>query len=384
MSRDDLLVVAGETSGDLHAARLVDALMELQPGLRPFGLGSRYLEAAGVELLADSSEIAVVGISEALSILERARELFDRILAEVERRRPRVAVLVDYPEFNLRLARELRWRGVRVAYYVSPQIWAWRPWRVRTIAESVDRMLVLFGFEVDFYTRHSVDAVHVGHPLVDEVPFLQQAWERVRPGALPDRFEIALLPGSRRGEVASLLAVQISAAALLAKEIPLRVRIVRAPSIDRSVIDAALASAATGLEVEIVDEDRFEAIAGSHLAICASGTATLETGLLGTPLLVVYRLTAWTWRIAKLLVRVPYASLVNLVLGRPAVPELLQESASPEGIAREALAILRSRTAVDSMRTSLAELRPRLGRAGASSRAAAEVVRLLDELEPAA
>lgn len=384
MSRDDLLVVAGEASGDLHAARLVAALRELRPGVRPFGLGSRCLEAEGVDLLADSSEIAVVGISEALSVLTRARELFDRLLAEVERRRPRVAVLVDYPEFNLRLARELRWRGVRVAYYVSPQIWAWRPWRVRTIAESVDRMLVLFAFEVDFYARHSVTAVHVGHPLVDEVPFLEQAWERVRPGALPERFEIALLPGSRRGEVGSLLEVQLAAVRRMAEEIPLRARIVRAPSIDRGTIERAVAAAGGGLEVEIVDEGRFEAIAGSHLAICASGTATLETGLLGTPLLVVYRLTAWTWRIARLLVRVRYASLVNLVLGRPAVPELLQESASPEGIAAEALTLLGSRPAVDSMRRSLADLRPRLGRAGASRRAAGEVVQLFDGLESAA
>jgi len=378
MSDRDLLVVAGEASGDLHAARLVRALAAKRPDLRAFGLGSDELRAAGVELIGDSREIAVVGIVEALNVLSKAREIFARLLAEVERRRPAVAVLVDFPEFNLRLARVLKWRGVRVVFYVSPQIWAWRRWRVRTIAESVDRMLVLFPFETAFYERAGVPVTHVGHPLVDEVPQLLQAWDQVDPGAVPDRIVVALLPGSRRSEVATLLPLMLASTSRLAERLPLAVRLIRAPSIDAESITAVV-SAHPDLELEIVDQERFTAIAGSHLALCASGTATLETGLLGTPLIVLYRLSRWTWYLARLLVRVPHASLVNLVLGKRAVPELLQDDARAERVADEMSRLLGARATIDAMRRELGLLRGRLGEPGASARAADAVVEVLEQ-----
>ena len=383
MSRSDLLVVAGEASGDLHAARLMRELFRRRPGVRAFGLGSDELRASGVDLLADSREIAVVGIVEALSILSRAREIFDRLLAAVEQRRPRVALLVDFPEFNLRLAKELRWRGVRVVYYVSPQVWAWRRWRVRSMAETVDRMLVLFPFEAAFYEPAGIAVTHVGHPLVDEVPSLPQAWDTVAKGELPAKARLALLPGSRRSEVAALLPVMLAAARRLGARLPISIALVRAPSISAEELAPYLA-AEPGLAVELIDEDRFAAVANAHLALCASGTATLETGLLGTPMIVLYRLSRWTWLLARLLVRVPHASLVNLVLERSVVRELMQHEASPEPVAAEAERLLRSRPAVDRMRAGLAELRGRLGRPGASERAAAEVALLLDRGERAA
>jgi len=380
MSERDLLVVAGEVSGDLHAARLIRALTTRRPALRAFGLGSDEMRKAGVELLADSHEVAVVGIIEALSVLARAREIFARLLAEVERRRPAVAILVDFPEFNIRLARELRWRGVRVVYYVSPQVWAWRPWRVRAIAESVERMLVFFPFETDFYRRAGVPVRHVGHPLVDEVPRLPQAWDAT-PAGPPERFNIALLPGSRRSELAALLPVMLAAARLLGTRLPIHTRLIRAPSLDPQFVDGFLAA---GDQVEVVSVGRFEAIADAHLALCASGTATLETGLIGTPLVVLYRLSSWTWRLARLLVRVPHASLVNLVLGATVVPELLQSEARAGRIADEAERILRSRPTIDSMRRELAQLRRRLGEPGATERAADAVLEVVDHSARAA
>ncbi len=382
MTRRDLMVVAGEASGDLHAARLLGALCARRPELSAFGLGSDALRAAGLETVADSREISVVGITEVISIFRRAQEIFDRLLVEAERRRPALALLVDFPEFNLRLARELAWRGIPVVYYVSPQIWAWRRGRVRAIRETVAKMLVLFDFEESFYRKHGVAVTHVGHPLVDEVPELTQAWQNVPRGRLPERFRLALLPGSRPSEVDVLLPIQLGAAKRLAAELPLDVRVIRAQSIDRARIDALVAAA--GFAVEVVEEDRFAAVADSHLALCASGTATLETGLLGTPLLVLYRLSSWSWRLARLLVRVPHASLVNLVLGRRAVPELLQAEAEPGRVAREALRLLSSRAEIDRMRAELAGLRPRLGRPGASERAANEVLALLEAGERAA
>lgn len=377
-----ILLVAGEASGDLHAARLLSELRRLAPGVEAFGLGGDHLEEAGLDRVADSGEISVVGLSEVLRVLPRAREIFARLLEEVERRRPALAVLVDFPEFNLRLARALRERGVRVVYYISPQVWAWRRGRVKVIAEVVDLMLVFFPFEVDFYRRHGVRAVHVGHPLVDEIPELPHAWDRVPADAAPESYEIALLPGSRTSEVEALLPVMLETVRRLAGKVPLLVRLVLAPTIRRGMVDEAIAL--SGLAVRVVPAaDRSEALAGSHFALCASGTATLEVGLVGTPMAVLYRLGGWTYLMGRLLVRLPYVSLVNLVLERPAVPEMIQRRATPERVQAVVSDLLRDRAAVDRMRAALGELRGRLGERGASARAARQVASRLGLEVPA-
>lgn len=372
--RIDLLIVAGEASGDHLAARLIAELGRLVPGLSLFGLGGDELRAQGLTAVAHSAEISVVGLTEVVKVLPRARQIFRALLAAAERRRPRLAVLVDFPEFNLRLAKKLKALGIPVAYYISPQVWAWRRGRVRSIAKVVDRMLVLFPFEADFYRGHGVDVVHVGHPLVDEVPALAQVWDREpdRPGP----FRVALLPGSRASEVEALLAVLLAAAARLARDFPVEVRLIRAPTVPAQVIDEAVAL--SGMPVEVVAAaDRFAAVAGSHVALCASGTATLEVGLLGTPQVVVYRLARWTYLLGRLLVRLPDVSLVNLVLGRRVVPELIQAAANPESIAAHAALLLTDRPAREAMRAALAGLRAALGRGGASRRAAQAVAELL-------
>jgi len=407
----ELLVVAGEASGDLHGARLLAELRRLVPGVRAFGLGGAELRAAGLEAVADSSEVAVVGVVEVLKVLPRVRQVFGALLAEVDRRRPRAAVLIDFPDFNLRLARRLARRGIPVVYYISPQVWAWRRGRVRTIARRVERMLVLFPFEEEFYRRAGVPAVHVGHPLVDEVPLLPSAWDRgLAPG---EPYRLALLPGSRRSEVAALLPVMLAAVARLATEVPVQAALIRAPGLPEAVlaghVEAFLRGGAGGalgagdgkgagaegggsgavggggggraagltLPVRVVSEDRFGAIADSHLALCASGTATLEVGLLGTPMIVMYRLATWTYLLARALVRLPNFAMVNLVLGREAVPELLQGEAEPERIAAAGLRLLVDGEARSRMRAALAELRPRLGEGGASARAARQVAEIL-------
>jgi lipid-A-disaccharide synthase len=430
--REELLVVAGEASGDLHGARLLAELRRLVPGIAAFGLGGGELRAAGLETIADSSEVAVVGIVEVLKVLPRVRQVFAALLAEVDRRRPRAAVLIDFPDFNLRLARRLARRGIPVIYYISPQVWAWRRGRVRTIARRVDRMLVLFAFEVDFYRRSGVPAVHVGHPLVDEVPRLPSAWDRaVAPGTPGEPLRLALLPGSRRSEIEALLPVMLGAAARLARAMPIAVTLIRAPGISEAMLarqveevlrrpeaggaegeaagprggagaeaaavadgTAATAEGAAGgagaqaaapaLPVRVVSDDRFAAIADSHLALCASGTATLEVGLLGTPMIVLYRLAWWTYVLARLLVRLPNFAMVNLVLGREVVPELLQGEAEPERIAAEATRLLVDGEARARQRAGLAELRPRLGEGGASARAARQVAEMLARPRPRA
>lgn len=379
MSRHkELLVVAGEASGDLHGARLVSELRRLVPGLETFGLGGDELAAEGLQPVAHSSEVAVVGITEVLRVLPRIREVFASLLAEVDRRRPDVAVLIDFPDFNLRLARELEKRGLRVIYYISPQVWAWRKGRVRTISRLVDRMLVLFPFEVDFYRRHHVNVVHVGHPLVDEVPVLPNAWDRGEPEG---PFRVALLPGSRLSEVESLLPTMLDSVRRMAAELPIEVLLIKAPTVPRELLEEQIQL--SGLPVRIVSEDRFAAVADSHLALCASGTATLEVGLLGTPMIVLYRLGFWTWSLARMLVRLPNVSLVNLVLGRRVVPELLQGEAHPDRIAAEAESILLEEGVRREMRAGLAELRAKLGEGGASGRAAQEVAAVLRQAQEA-
>ncbi|HEY2294316.1 MAG TPA: lipid-A-disaccharide synthase [Thermoanaerobaculia bacterium] len=383
-SSRELLVVAGEASGDLHGARLISELRRRLPDVKTFGLGGDEMRQAGLEPVAHSSEISVVGLTEVLKILPRAREIFADLLREVDRRRPGVAVLIDFPDFNLRLAKELKSRGVEVLYYISPQIWAWRRGRVKTISRLVDRMLVLFPFEVDFYKDHDVDVVHVGHPLVDEVPVLPQAWDRngAADGSFAGPFDgpyrVALLPGSRTSEVEALLPTLLEAVKRLAAELPVEARIIKAPTVPLELIDEAVALA--GAQVEIVEDDRFAAVADSHLALCASGTATLEVGLLGTPMIMVYRLARWTYAFARLVIRLPNVSLVNLVLGRRVVPELIQGEANPERIAAEAARLLTDAGERKRMRAALAEVRGRLGEGGASRRAAEEVADMLAEV----
>ena len=372
MNRGGLLMVAGEASGDLHGARLLAELRPLVPDLEVFGLGGRELAALGQEQIADVSEISVIGIAEAAKIVPRAKRILDEIATACERRRPAAAVLIDFPEFNLRLARRLKWLGIPVIYYISPQVWAWRRGRVRVIGELVDLMLVLFGFEAAFYREHGVEAVHVGHPLVDEVPRLRGAWD-AEPKAQPlGEIRVALLPGSRKGEIEELLPRMIGAIRLLRarhSEHRISPRLILSPGLPESFVRDRL----QGEAIEIVAERRFEAIADSHLAFCASGTATLEVGLLGTPMIVLYRLHPWSHLLAKLLVKLPSFSLVNLVLGRRAVPELLQDEARPERVADEAWRLASSSERIRDQRRSLAELRPALGSAGASRRAAIEV-----------
>ena len=369
-----VLISAGEASGDRHAAGLMEAAGRLAGDgsrIRFFGLGGDAMAAAGLDSVAHSDEVAVVGIAEVVRELPRIRRVFRKLLLATETRRPSLAVLVDFPDFNLRLARRLRRRGVPVLYYVSPQVWAWRRRRVRTIARLVDRMLVLFPFEVDVYRGHELHVDHVGHPLVDDVPELESAWDRQ--DGVPEQPVLALLPGSRNSEVRRILPPMLRAAGALVGTVggAGQVRLILAPTVDQELVRGLIVGGPLDAdEVDVVRADRFAAVAGSHLALCASGTATLEVGLLGTPMVVVYRVSPLTYAIGRLLVDLPFVSLVNLVLGREVVPELLQAEADDERMAAAASRLLSRRSRIDAMRKALAELRPALGESGASERAA--------------
>jgi lipid-A-disaccharide synthase len=252
---------------------------------------------------------------------------------------------------------------------------------VKLIRRCVTRMLVLFGFEAEWYARHGVAAVHVGHPLVDEVPQLPQVWDRVEGiGASAGIKRVALLPGSRRSEVEALLPSMLASVEKLAQHEPIEVRLIRAPSLGSDFLEGLIQRAAITWPIEIVSEDRFEVVADSHLALCASGTATLEVGLLTTPMVVLYRLEPFSYWLARTLVDLPAFSLVNLVLEAPVVPELLQGEANPERIVEEALRLLNEPEARDRQRTGLRRVRECLGESGATERAAEEVSACLARL----
>ncbi len=377
MTAPCLLIVAGEASGDQHGSGLVRELAAVMPETELFGLGGEGMKGLGVRSRFDSRDIAVMGFTEVAKVLPRGMRIFRSLLAEVQTLRPRAAVLIDAPGFNLRLAKRLKRLGVPVIYYVSPQVWAWRRGRVRGIARRVDLMLVLFPFEAEFYRDAQVPVIHVGHPLVDEVPELPQIWDRQPPDELPDELHLALLPGSREPEVRALLPAMLDAASILATRSATRVSLIQAPTVSRRLLDELVVRTAIPIPVEIVRRDRFAVIADSHVALCASGTATLEVGLLGTPMLVVYRLGRFTELLARRLVKVAHFSLVNLVLGGDVVPELVQGQVTGESLARRVCGLLEDRAAIERMRQGLSALRRALGDRGASRRAAAAVAEFL-------
>lgn len=366
-----LLVSSGEASGELYAAELVRNLRPLDSGLDVFGLGGDRLAGEGARLVAHVRDLAVVGLLEVLSHLPRIRTIFAGVLAECDRRRPDLAVLIDYPDFNLRLAPELRTRGIPVVYYVSPQVWAWRRGRIRAIRETGERMLVIFPFEEAIYREAGMPVEFVGHPLVDLVaPATDRDAFLGSCGLDPARPVVAILPGSREKEAALNLPPLVGAVRqLAAQDASLQFLAAAAPSLERKDLLAAFA----GTPVRIVQGQTHAALGAATLGLVASGTATVEAALLGTPMLVVYRVSLPTYLLGRPFVRVPHFAMANLIAERRIVPELIQGDFNAKRVAAETLALLRDAPRRERMRADLSEVRRRLGEPGASARAARAV-----------
>ena len=371
-----LLVSCGEPSGDFYGAELVRHLRTSEPGLDVFGLGGDRLLTEGAHLLAHTRDLAMVGITEVVRHVGRLHRLFGRVVEQIDRTPPDVAVLVDYPDFNLRLARQLKARGVPVVYYVSPQIWAWKGGRIRAIRDTVTRMLVIFPFEEELYRRAGVNVTFVGHPLVDAAhPAPDRGVFLREQGLDPERPVIALLPGSRRGEVAHNLPPLAGAVIRLAARRPdLQFLLARAPGLDDGLFDGPLA----GTPVRVVLGRSHAVLGVAAVALVASGTATVETALIGIPMVVVYRLSPLTYFLGRPFVHVDRYAMPNLVAGRLVVPELIQADFTPERVTEEALSLLENEARAGTMRRDLAEVRLKLGGSGASLRAAAVVRDLLE------
>jgi len=362
----NLLISAGEASGDLHGGRLLRALQALRPGTRAFGMGGSSLVASGLDAVVRPEALSVVGISEVVEKLPGVRRALAALEAAARERRPEAAILIDFPDFHNLLARRLRKRGVPLIYYISPQVWAWRRWRARTIARRARRIITLFPFETEIYRRLGADAVCAGHPLVEDV---QEGLHRPSPLPPKTRRRLVLLPGSRRSEIGRHWSTMAEAASRLSSRFDLEVVAVRAPGVDE-----ALFPGASGRGIRVVSEGLHPILASADLVFVASGTATLETALCGAPMVVVYRTSAFSHAVARTLVHLKNVSLVNIVGGEAIVPELLQKRLTVENLEREGEELLGSPSRVETMKRGLARVAAALGPPGASARAAASVL----------
>jgi lipid-A-disaccharide synthase len=368
-----VLIVTGEASGDLHGASLAKALRRLRPDIELVGMGGSHMRAAGLEMLHGIEGHDVVGMIGPAQLRKVLRTYFAlaRFLRNTELD---AVVFIDYPGFNLRMARIAARAGHRVIYYIAPQIWAWRPGRIRLISRVVDRVLVIFPFEEALYRAAGVSCDFVGHPLLDTVaPAYEKAELRQRFGLDRPGPIVGLLPGSRESEVRALLPIMLGAAERLMRDHPDIHFVLAQPS---SVSDSLLEACLDGrrIPVRVVKDQANEAIAACDLLLVASGTATLQAAVIGTPMVITYRVSWLTYWIARLVIRIGWIGLVNIVAGRSIVPEVLQHEATPERLSAEVQRLLTNPEAYQAMVAELRAVRASLGAPGASRRAATHVL----------
>jgi len=376
MSATPILLSAGEASGDMYAARLATALKQ-RADVELFGMGGPQMRAAGVETIVDYAEVSVLGITEVLKQLPSLRRAMRRLVDEAQRRRPPLAILTDFPGFHLRLARKLSPLGIRNIYYICPQFWAWRPWRANLVRRRFAQALCIFPFEEKFYRDAGVAVEFIGHPLVGHVKAsMSRAEFCAQNGLSAGKPIVTILPGSRRGEIEYHAAILAQALTHLRQTIPeVQPVVAVAPGVNRTELESYFG---LGNGVRYVAGATYNALAASDLVIVSSGTATVEAALLGKPMIVIYRLSPLTAKLAKPLVRTKFFSMVNLIAGSEVVPELIQDDFTPIRVAAEAVSLLsvsqETLEKLEAMREGLAEVTRLLGPPGAVERAAEAIV----------
>jgi lipid-A-disaccharide synthase len=374
-----VMIMSGEASGDLHGANLAREIQNQDPSIALYGVGSVRMKEASVQMLADASEISVVGITAVLTHLRAIYRVYAKLKRFLKHERPDLLVLIDFPDFNIMLGKAARKFGIPVLYYISPQIWVWRKGRIKTLARLVKTMIVVFPFEVPIYEKAGVDVRFVGHPLSDVVQSsLTKDQAKKDLGLDSRRRTIALLPGSRTSEIEHLLPDMLNASRILASRFnDLQFVLPLAPTLDRNFVRAFLEQV-PDVPVRMVEDRVYDVLRASDAAIVASGTATLETGLMAVPMVIAYRISALNYFLLTKIVRgVENVGLVNIVAGKRIVPELVQNDSTPGNMADAVTSLLNDAVYYDRMQRDLVGVRRRLGDSGASSRAASVVREVL-------
>ena len=376
-----VLISCGEPSGDLYAGALAREILSLDPAAVVSGFGSERLRAGGASLVADFKGLSVTGLLEVARVLPRTYAVYRQLVAHATATRPDVFVAVDFPDFNFRLAHAMRRLGVPVVYYISPQLWAWRPGRMKTMQRIADRVLVIFPFEEEIYRRAGVAVEWVGHPLLDVSPVPQPRDTFLTSLQLdPSRPMIALLPGSRINEVRAILPGLHEATKIIHARLPsAQFVLARAPHLP----DDLFAGVGGGEpQIVMVDQATDDVLASANVALVASGTVTVQAAIRECPMVVVYRLSPLTYRLGRRFVHVNTFAMANLVAGRQVVPELEQDDFTPDAVANHAISLLQDPSRAAAMRAELRSVRDRLGPPGASRRAAEAVLAVASRNEP--
>ncbi len=369
---------AGESSGDQHAASMFKALKKQRPDIQGLGMGGAKMREAGIDVRVDSSGIGVIGLIEILRHYGEIRAALTQMKKLLQQEKPDLLVCVDYKEFNLKLARFAKQQGVKVLFYVSPQVWAWRPGRVKTYGRAIDMMAVIFPFETAFYEAENVPVRYVGHPSVDKVkPLRSKADDLQRFSLDAGRPVVGLLPGSRVNEIRRLLPLMLAAADKIKQRMPLAQFVLpQADSIDDEVLQPYLEH--TGLDIKVIKGQPYDVIQCCDAVMTASGTASLEIALLQVPMVIVYKLSALTYWLGKQLVKIPYIGLPNIIAGRGIIKELIQKDANAEALADEVQRLLQDEACRRQMLADLAEVKQKLGKGGGSENMARLALEMLD------
>lgn len=381
LAPDTVLISAGEASGDRYAALLVEELRRRWPQTHFFGCTGPKMRTAGVETIVKSESLAVVGLVEVVRHLPRIYGEFRKLVRAVDLKKPALAILTDSPDFHLRVAKKLAIRNVPVAYLIAPQVWAWRKGRLKTLRRLVRTLICIFPFEEKFFRDNGVRATFIGHPLVELArPTLTRQQFREKHGIPDDCLLVVLLPGSRQGEAIRHLAPLLEAVRLLKNEFRVRFVLLASPNTGAAFFKERIGS----LAIQVIEGEAWDAMAHADLALAASGTVTTEAAILGTPMVIFYRVNRLSWLIGKMLVNIPFFSMVNLIAGKRIVAELIQGQMTGQALTREATALLGSQEARLKMRDELADVARKLrleGSAGetAISRAADEVVKVWED-----
>ena len=364
-----IMIVAGEASGDLHGGNLVRAMLRIDPTLQFRGVGGKRMKEAGVYLIADSADMAVVGLTEVFSKLGTIRKVMGALRTSIKTDKPDLLILIDYPDFNLSLAKTAKKNLIMIFYYISPQVWAWRKGRIGTIKRIVDKIAVILPFEASLFHEAGVDATFVGHPLLDVVRTKYSRQEALcRFGLHEGTTTIGILPGSRQSEVVRLLPEMLRAAEIIAKKQHVQFVLPLADTLDIKFISRIIKQ--YPVTVKIISSEIYDVINCSDVVMVASGTATLETALMETPMVILYKVSSPSYYVGKMIIDISHIGLVNIIAGKTIVPELIQDEANPESIAAEVIDILTNKSRMDIMRDELSKIKGMLGSPGAAERAA--------------